>query len=59
MLDKEIKEKILKEKNLNKALKILEPYKNLTWDQDIIEHLQEITPRDDIPIDDFSYMRKK
>lgn len=59
MLDKEIKEKILKERNLDKALKMLEPYKNLTWGKDIIEHLQEITPRDDIPIDDFSYIRKK
>ena len=59
MLNKDIKSKVLKEKKLDNALKILGPYKNLAWDKEIIEHLQKITPNDEIPIDDFSYMRKK
>ena len=59
MLNKDIKNMVLKEKKLDNALKILEPYKDLIWNQDIIDHLQKITPNDEIPIDDFSYMRKK
>lgn len=57
MLTKEIKEKILKENNLENALEILKEYKDEKWDNDIIQHLQRITPDDDIPIDDFSYVR--
>lgn len=58
MINKDIKELILKETNLNKALHMLEPYKDLTWDEDIIRHLQEITPDDEVPISDFSYTRR-
>lgn len=58
MLNKEIEDKILKETNLESALKILEPYKNEKWSNKIIKHLQSITPNDEIPIGDFSYIRK-
>ncbi len=58
MLNKEIEDKILKETNLENALKILEPYKNEKWNDKIIKHLQSITPNDEIPIGDFSYIRK-
>ena len=57
MLNKEIKEKILKEDDLDEALKILKPYQNEQIDNEIIEHLQKITPDDEIPIDSFSYLR--
>lgn len=58
MLSKQIKDKVLKEINIDKALEILKEYKNEQWDNEIIKHLQDITPNDEIPIDDFSYIRK-
>lgn len=57
MISDEIKEKVLKEKNLNIVLKILEPYKGQQWDEEIMKHIQEITPDDEIGIDTFSYLR--
>lgn len=57
MLNKEIKEKILKEDDLDEALKILKPYQNEQIDDEIIKHLQKITPDDEISIDSFSYLR--
>ena len=58
MLSKEIKAKILNEKNIDKALNILRENKIEELDEDIIKHLQEITPKDEIPIGEFSYIRK-
>lgn len=58
MLDKKIKEKVLQKKNLEKALDILRQFKVEELDDEIIKHLQDITPEDKIPIEDFSYMRK-
>ena len=57
MISKELKEKILKEKKLDKALEILKPYKGEKWDEEIINHLQDIVPEDEVPIDSFSYLR--
>lgn len=57
MLSKEIKEKVLKEKNLDKALEILKPYKNEKWDEETIKHLQNIIPDDGPQINDFCYLR--
>lgn len=57
MLDKDVKRKVLEEKDLNKALEILKPYNGENWDTEIMEHLQKITPDDEIPIDSFSYIR--
>lgn len=57
MLSKEIKEKVLKEENLDKVLEILKPYKNEDWDEEIIEHLQKIVPDDGPQIDEFCYIR--
>lgn len=58
MLSKEIKTKILSEKNIDKALNILRENKIEELDEEIIKHLQEITPEDEIPIGEFSYIRK-
>lgn len=57
MLDKDVKRKVLEEKDLNEALEILKPYNGENWDNEIMEHLQRITPDDEIPIDSFSYIR--
>lgn len=59
MISKDIKEKVMKETNLDKALEILRPYKDEKWDEEIIKHLQEITPDDEIGIETFSYLRPK
>lgn len=58
MLSKEIKTKILNETDIDKALNILRENKIEELDEDIIKHLREITPKDEIPIDEFSYIRK-
>lgn len=58
MLNRKIKEKILRENNLEKALEILSPYKDKKWGKEIVTHLQNITPDDDNQIADFSYQRK-
>lgn len=58
MISKELKEKVLKEENLDIALELLRDFQNEKWDEDIIKHLQEITQEDDDPIDNFSYHRK-
>lgn len=57
MINKKIKEKVLNETNLDIALEILKPYRGEKWDKEIIKHLQDITPDDEIPIDSFSYIR--
>ena len=57
MISKELKEIELKEKNLDKALEILKPYKEEKWDEEIIKHLQNVVPKDEVPIDSFSYLR--
>lgn len=57
MISKEVKEKILKETNLDKVLEILKPYVGQNWDEEIMEHIQEIIPEDEVPIDSFSYIR--
>lgn len=57
MISKEVKDKVMKEKDLDKALEILKPYKDEKWEEEIIKHLQDITPDDEIPIDSFSYIR--
>lgn len=57
MLNKKIKEKVLKEKDLKKVLEILKPYNGEKWDKEIMAHIQNITPEDEIPIDSFSYLR--
>ena len=58
MLSKEIKTKILNENDIDKALNILCENKIEELDEDIIKHLQEITPEDEISIGEFSYIRK-
>lgn len=58
MLSKEIKTKILNENDIDKALNILRENKIEELDEDIIKHLQEITPEDEISIGEFSYIRK-
>lgn len=58
MISKELKKTVLKEKNLDVALELLRSFQNEVWDNDIISHLQKITPKDDDPIDRFSYRRK-
>ena len=58
MLNEEIKTKILNEINIDKALSILRENKIEELDEDIIKHLQEITPKDEITIGEFSYIRK-
>lgn len=58
MLSEEIKTKILNEINIDKALNILRENKIEELDEDIIKHLQEITPEDEISIGEFSYIRK-
>lgn len=57
MLNEKIKEKVLKEKDLDKVLEILKPYKG-DWGKEIMNHIQKITPDGLIPIDTFSYIRK-
>jgi len=57
MISKDIKEKVMKETNLYQALEILRPYKNEEWEEEIVKHLQNITPNDEIGIDTFSYLR--
>ncbi|MBR3697594.1 MAG: hypothetical protein IKM97_04985 [Clostridia bacterium] len=59
MISKELKEKVLKEKKLDVVLYLLKDFQNEKWDDDIIKHLQEITPEDDDPINNYSYQRKK
>ena len=58
MLNKEVKEEILAEEDLDKVLKILEPYEGDNWGPEIMQHIQKITPEDTIPINRFSYIRK-
>lgn len=59
MINKKIKESVLKESDLDIALEILRPYENEKWGNKIISHLQEITPREEeYSISDFSYQRK-
>lgn len=58
MLSKEIKAKILNENDIDKALSILRENKIEELDKDIIKHLQAITPKDEIAIGEFSYIRK-
>lgn len=58
MLSEEIKLKILNKTNIDKVLSILRENKIEKLDEDIIKHLQKITPEDDIPISEFSYIRK-
>lgn len=58
MLNKEIKTKILNENDIDRALNILRENKIEELDEDIIKHLQEITPKDEISIGEFSYIRK-
>lgn len=58
MLSKEIKAKILNENDIEKALNILRENKIEELDEEIIKHLQAITPKDEISIDEFSYIRK-
>ncbi len=57
MISKDIKEKVMEETNLDRALEILRPHQNEKWDEDIMKHIQEITPDDEIGIDTFSYLR--
>lgn len=57
MISKDIKEKVIKETNLDKALEILRPYQEENWDEDIMKHIQEITPNDEVGMDTFSYLR--
>lgn len=57
MISKELKEQVLKEKNLDKALEILKPYKDEKWDEEIIKHIQNIIPDDGPQIDEFCYIR--
>lgn len=63
MLSKEIKNKILKENDINKALNILKKYESdssdeeAILDEEVIQHLTNITPGT-MPIEDFGYMRK-
>lgn len=59
MISKELKEKVLKENKLDVALHLLKDFQNEKWDDDIIKHLQEITPEDDDPINNYSYQRKR
>lgn len=58
MITNKLREKILNEQNLDKVLEKLKPYLGEDWDQEIMQHIQEITPNDEIPIDSFSYIRK-
>lgn len=58
MLNKEVKLKILQENNLEKVLEILVPYKGQDWGEEIMKHIQKITPNDKNTIDDYSYLRK-
>ena len=58
MLSEEIKAKILNENDIEKALNILRENKIEELDEEIIKHLQAITPKDEISIDEFSYIRK-
>lgn len=58
MLSKEIKAKILNENDIEKSLNILRENKIEELDEEIIKHLQAITPKDEISIDEFSYIRK-
>lgn len=57
MISKEIKDKIMNETDLDKVLEILKPYKGQDWDDEIMEHIQKITPEDEHPIGEFSYIR--
>ena len=54
MITNKLREKILNEQNLYKVLEKLKPYLGEDWDQEIMQHIQEITPNDEIPIDSFS-----
>lgn len=58
MINKELKEKVLKETELDIALDLLKDFQNEEWDKEIIKHLQNITPKDEDPINNFSYHRK-
>ena len=59
MVSKEIKDKVLKENDLDKAIEILKPYKDEKWDDEIIKHLQSIIPDTKPGIEEFSYIRPK
>lgn len=58
MISKELREKVLKENNLDVALELLRDFQNEKWGSDILKHLRNITPEDEDPIDTFSYRRK-